>query len=226
MKNACRKGAIALKKASLYTLFILIGIIIGIVISNVLYVTTGYSLFSRGANQQTSAADISNAELTALAYTALEYISEGNYQALSRITHPEFGVVFSPYATVALSTNKCFQANQIASFGSDSTNYVWGVQEGSGEPIEMTPGDYFAKYILIKDYLNAPVIGINRIVKSGNALENITEVFPEVKFVDFHVPGGDKDSTEDFDWSSLRLGFEEYDGKLWLTVILNSKWTV
>jgi hypothetical protein len=177
----------------------MIGVVIGIVISSVLYVTTGYSLFSRDTDQQPSAAGVSNAELTELAYTVLGYISDGNYPALSKAAHPEFGVVFSPYATVALSTNKCFQKDQIAAFGSDSTVYVWGVQEGTGEPIEMTAGDYITNYILAKDFRGASVIGINRIVKSGNALENITEVFPDVKFVDFHIPGGEKDSTEDFD---------------------------
>ena len=204
----------------------MIGVVIGIVISSLLYVTTGYSLFGRDTDQQPSAAGVSNAELTELAYNVLGYISNGNYSALSKVTHPEFGVVFSPYATVALSTNKCFQKDQIAAFGSDNTAYVWGVQEGTGEPIEMTAGDYFTKYILTKDFRDAPIIGINRIVKRGNALENMTEVFPDVKFVDFHIPGGEKDSSEDFDWSSLRLGFEEFEGKLWLTVILSSKWTV
>lgn len=207
-------------------LFILIGVIVGIMISSILYVMTGYSLFSRASTIQPSAVETSNAELTELAYTVLGYISHGDYHALSRITHPEFGVVFSPYATVELTRNKCFQADQIASFGSDNTVYVWGVQEGTGEPIEMTPVDYFTKYIFAKDYFSASVIGVNRIIKSGNALENITEVFPDVKFVDFHIPGGDKDSSEDFNWSSLRLGFEEYEGKLWLTLIMNSKWTV
>jgi hypothetical protein len=187
--------------------------------------TMGYTLFEGATDQPKAAADMNNAELTSLAYTVVGYIKDGNYRALSRIAHPEFGVVFSPNATVALATNKCFQADQIAAFGSDNTIYVWGIQDGTGEPIEMTVVDYLAEYVLAKDYFNASIIGINQIVKSGNALENIKEVFPEVKFVDFHIPGDEKDSAEDIGWTSLRLGFEEYDNKLWLTLILASKWT-
>ena len=217
---------ISLKKSLLYTLFILIGVIVGIVISNVLFVTMGNPLFGSVPDQPVSTVATNNEELTSLAYSVLGYISDRNYPALSRVAHPEFGVVFAPCATVNLTTNKCFQADQIAAFGSDNTLYVWGVQEGTGEPIEITVADYFTDCILCKDYFNAPVIGVNRIVKSGNALENIVEVFPDVKFIDFHVPGGEKGSNEDFCWTSLRLGFEEYNGKLWLTVIMNSKWTV
>lgn len=195
-------------------------------ISSLLYVMTGYSLFKSAPDTPASANDICNAELTKLAYTVLEYIEQRDYAGLSQVAHPEYGVVFSPYATVSLATNKCFQTKQIAAFDTDQTVYVWGVHEGTGEPIEMTPESYLTEYVLDKDYIGASVIGVNRIVKSGNALENITEVFPDVKFVDFHIPGGEKDSTDDFGWSSLRLGFEEYEGKQWLTVILNSRWTV
>jgi len=203
----------------------MIGVVVGIMISTVLYVAVGPP---GGVNNRPSATFLNNnnAELTGFAYKVLGYINTGDYQALSQVAHPEYGVVFSPYATVSLTKNKCFQTDQIAAFGSDQTVYIWGVQDGIGEPIEMTAASYFSEYILDRDYINASVIGVNRIVKSGNALENITEEFPDIRFIDFHIPGGDKDSTEDLCWSSLRLGFEEYDGKLWLTLILNSKWTV
>jgi len=149
-----RKKAKSLKKPLLYILFILIGIIVGIVISNVLYVTTGYSLFGHPADKPTSAKDIDNADLAMLAYSVLEHISDGNYTALSRVAHPEYGIVFSPYATVSLATNKCFQTKQIAEFSADNKLYVWGVNEVTGEPIEMTPEDYFAQYVLARDYIN------------------------------------------------------------------------
>ena len=221
-----RKRANCLKKKILYVLFILVGIVAGIVISNVLYVTMGHPFFPGTPEAPAPDAKMDNLELTSLAYTVLGYISDGDYAALSRVAHPEFGVVFSPDATVALATNKCFRADQIASFGTDQTVYFWGVNEGTGEPINLTASSYFSDYITACDYSGASIIGVNRIVKSGNALENMLELFPDVKFVDFHIPGGEKDSAGDYGWTSLRLGFEEYEGKLWLAVIINSRWTV
>ena len=215
-----------LKKLLPRALLLLSGLIVGIIAATALFVFTGFSFFDRFSKEAPPSGDMSNTELTTLAFSVLEYIKSGDYYALSNIAHPEFGVVFSPHATVTPSTNRCFRADQIAAFGDDTNVYVWGILSGSGEPIEMTPVDYFYKFVFDKDYTAAPVVGINHIVRSGNALENITEVFPNVKFVDFHIAGGDMDPTDDFAWSSLRLGFEEYDGRLRLTVVIHSMWTV
>jgi len=207
-------------------LAILIGVFAGALISNVIFAVTGFSLFGRAPKRIDAPVVASDADLAVAALNVVGYISGNDFDALSDVVHPDYGVVFSPYATVTLSTNKRFSAGQVAMFGNDSTVYVWGVYDGSGEPIEMTPAAYFSEFVFSRNYCEAPVIGVNRIIKSGNALENITEMFPGVKFVDFHIPGGEKDSLEELDWSSLRLGFEEEDGRLWLTVILNSRWTV
>jgi len=207
-------------------LLILSGLIAGFLVASVIHSTTGFSLFKRAGEKPSASVNSDNAELTALAYGVLEYIRDGDFISLSRVAHPDFGVVFSPYATVTLSTNRRFSAMQIAGFENDTTVYVWGVQDGSGEPIELTPVDFFAEYVYTKNYTCASVLGINRIVKSGNALENMTDEFPGLRFVEFHVPGGEKDTSEELAWGSLRLGFEEHEGALWLTVIVNSRWTV
>ena len=215
-----------MKKPFPRVIMIIISVIAGVAISSAFFVAAGISIFGRTPEKQPVSGDVSNAELTALAYGVLDYIKDGDYEALSLLAHPELGVVFSPSATVTLSTNRRFSAEQIAGFDNDSTVYIWGVFNGSGEPIEMTLDEYFAEFVFPRDYRGASVIGINRIVRTGNALENITDVFPDAKFVDFHIPGGERDPTEELDWSSLRLGFEEYDGSLWLTAIINSRWTV
>jgi hypothetical protein len=171
------------------------------------------------------AEQIHNSELIEKAYAVLDDIKNGDYGALARSVHPEYGVIFSPYATISLSSNKCFTSNQVADFETDANAYVWGVYDGSGDPIEMTPAEYFARFVYNKDFSRAPAIGVNYVVRSGNALENITEVFPDVRFVEFHSPGDDK-NPDSHSWNSLRLGFEEYAGALRLTVILHSEWTV
>jgi len=218
---------IDLKKSFNRVLFLLIGVVAGFVIAGLVFVATGFSIFGGAPEKPPSSASLTNAELTAVAFEVLESIRDGDFAALSRFAHPDFGIVFSPYATISLLTNRCFSAEQIASFGSDSNMYVWGVLSGSGEPIEMTPVDYFAEFVFPRDYFAcASVIGVNRIVTSGNALENILEEFPGLLFVDFHIPGGARDEPDELDWSSLRLGFEDIGGSLWLTVILRSTWMV
>ena len=214
-----------MKKPLVGALSIVAGVVAGILIAGVIFATTGFSIFGKIRENPTSSAEVRNNELTALAYNILSDLEDGDFQALSLAAHPEYGVVFSPYATITLSKSKCFQSEQIALFGSDTNAYVWGVYAGSGEPIEMTVADYLAQFVLYRDYSASAILGVNRIVRKGNALENITDVFPNLQFVDFHIPGNADNDGEDCAWSSLRLGFEEYDGSLWLTVILSSRWT-
>ena len=201
---------------------ILCGIIAGALIISAIYTFTGFSVFG-SAQRKTASADADNADMTMLAYRVLEYVKDDDYVALSHVVHPEYGVVLSPYATINLATDRRFSAEEVAGFGTDSSVYVWGVYNGRGEPIELTPAEYIEKFVPAEDFLNAKTIGINQIVRSGNALENITDVFPNVQFIDFHISADD--SADELDWSSLRLGFEEYNGYYRLITIVYSTWT-
>ena len=218
----------SLKKIFPLILVVVICVVAGILISSAIYSITGFSLFGREREKPPATDDISNADLNALAYSVLESIKNSDYAALSRVAHPVLGVLFSPQATVTKSSNKCFRPEEIAAFGTDTNIYVWGVNSASGEPIEMTPSEYISRFVFFKDYTTAPFIGVNHIVRSGNALENITDVFPDMQFIEFHIPGrnGGQYPIEDYDWSTLRLGFEKHDGNLWLTAIIHSEWAV
>ena len=201
------------------------GLVAGALIAGAVYAFTGFSVFGRIRDRTVSADEVFSSELTATAYEVLDCIKAGDFAQLARFVHPELGVMFSPNATVTPSANKRFSAEEIAAFGGDTNIYVWGVYSAGGEPIEMTPAEYFTRFVFCKDYTTAPYLGVNSIVRSGNALENITEVFPNIQYIDFHMPGGGHSPIDDTEWSSLRLGFEELDGRLWLTVITHSEWS-
>ena len=163
-----------------------------------------------------------NAALVEVSYDILKCIKDSDYAALSRITHPVSGLLFSPYATILETGAKTFTPAQVSAFAADKTEYVWGVYDGSAEPINLTPRDYFAEFVFDCDFTRAGVVGVNRTVRTGNALENLTEIRPGVRYIEFHIPD-DGDATN---WRSLRLGFEEHNGFLMLTVILHSENTV
>ncbi|MDR2569404.1 MAG: hypothetical protein LBD23_03770 [Oscillospiraceae bacterium] len=217
-------GAVKIKKPLFPIIMIISGIIAGFLISSAIYAFTGFSVFSSVKSNTESANDTANADITMLAYKVLESVRDGDFYALSRIVHPEYGVVLSPCATINLTTDRHFSAEQIATLDTDTTDYIWGIYNESGEPIVLTPLEYINEFIPAANHIEAPVIGINQIIKSGNALENITDVFPNVQFVDFHISEGE--SSEEIDWSSLRLGFEKYNNSLRLIAIVYSRWTV
>jgi len=210
------------KKTLISVLIVVTAVIAGVLITSAVYALTGFSLFT-ASQRKTNSPDTNSAAMVTLAYSILENIKDDDFAALSHVVHPEKGIVLSPYATINLDTNRRFSAEETAAFATDSHIYVWGVYNGSGEPIEMTPAEYFAEFIPAADFMDTSMIGINQVVRSGNALENMTELFENVQFIDFHLPGAD--NADQPAWSSLRLGFEEYKGQLWLVTIVYSTWT-
>jgi len=210
-----------MKKSILGLLCAFAGIIAGalgllLIINNV---PEARELFVKESHEEAAAAE--KRDLVDIALELAGHMKNGDYEAVSEVVHPEYGVYFSPSAKVTLSSNKRFTTKEVAKFGSDDTNYVWGVESDIGSPIDITAADYFASYVFDSDYTSPAYIGVNNIVKSGNDLDNVKDVFPEAEFVDLYNPGTKEQ--EYADWSILRLVFEEYNGQYKLVAVIHSE---
>ncbi len=211
---------------------ILIALIVGIAIGFAAYMLVFGDLIKKPAaappqppaSNTAAVQPLEEDSFLGLATNVLSCIEARDWAALSGYVHPEYGVVFVPYSTINLSANKCFTASDVKSFGSSTDVYVWGVYDGTGEPISLTVADYFTKFVYDRDYLAAPIMSIDHILQTGNSLENISEVFPNCRYVEFHFPGTEE--LDGIDWSTLRLVFEEYGGKMMLTAVIHSQWTI
>lgn len=164
-------------------------------------------------------------DVISTARAAVALIKSGSYDKLAEMVHPEDGVYFVPYSYVDLSSNMHFTAEQTATFATDENEYLWGYTDGEGAPINLTPKQYFEKYVFNQDYTAAPIIGHNYITKTGNSIENVQEVFPDCQFVDFHFSGFDP-QLGGMDWCTLRLVFREYEGVYKIVAIIHAQWTI
>lgn len=167
----------------------------------------------------------SNRVLLSRAFTVLSDLNNQDYTTLATMIHPKKGVTFTPYSTVDSDANLNFSADQISKAAGDAEKYLWGLTDGQGTPIKLTMPEYFAQYVYNADYLQAPEIGVDQIMASGNSIENVTEAYPNGRFVEFHFPGLDENK-KGFDWCSLKLVFEAYLGDYKLVGIIHSQWTV
>lgn len=160
-----------------------------------------------------------------LACQAVETMKQGDYEALSRMIHPEKGVLFAPYSTVDPETNLTFSAQEIARLEENTKKYFWGSSNGSGLPIELTLLEYFKTFVFHTDYTMVPEIGVNQILKTGNSLENVLQVYEDGVTVEFHFPSL-SEKTEGMDWCSLKLVFEPYEKTYKIVAIVHSQWTI
>ena len=116
-------------------------------------------------------------------------------------------------------------AQQIAALDQDETVYTWGVLDGKGTPIQMTGKEYFQRYVFNADYTQAPQVGVDEVLSTGNAMENVRDSYPDGRFVEYHFPGLD-DRREGYDWCSLKLVFEPYQCGWYLVGLIHSEWTI
>jgi hypothetical protein len=107
----------------------------------------------------------------------------------------------------------------------DETLYRWGVFDGSGEPIEMTFLDYYARFIYDADFAWPAAVGFNEIVGAGNTINNLAEVYPQAQVVEFHLPGSDP-RFGGLDWRSLRLALEQVGDTWYLVAVVHDEWTI
>lgn len=166
-----------------------------------------------------------NTVLLNRATAVITALRDHDYVTLATMVHPVDGVVFTPYSTVDLEANLRFSAAQIAALDGDSQTYVWGFTDGKGDEIELTISDYLARYVYNANFANAPILGIDEVMGTGNALENVAEVFPDGRFVEYYFPGLNPDHNG-FDWCGLKLVFSVYDGEYKLAALIHSEWTI
>ena len=153
----------------------------------------------------------------------LRYLKDRDFKELSLIVHKDKGVVFSPYAFVEERAVKFTSAKLKALRLSDK--FLWGVYDGSGYPMNLSVDDYFKSFIFDRDFTQAQQIGIDRLVKTGNTISNIDQVFPKGRFIEYHFPGFDP-AYVGMDWASLRLVFEEVGGEFMLVCVVHDAWTI
>lgn len=151
-------------------------------------------------------------------------IRDQDWAALAGTVHPDKGVTFTPYSSVS-DSDLCFTPAEVAAFGSDSKVYLWGSYDGSGAPMSLTVEEYFAQFVGNADYTRAPFLAVDRVISSGNAVENVADAYPDAQFVELYYSGLDE-TQEGFDWCALKLVFEPVDGVLMLVGVIHSEWTI
>jgi hypothetical protein len=144
--------------------------------------------------------------------------------ALAEYVDPEKGVRFSPY-TFVNDTDLVFGADELAALPGSTDLHEWGTFDGSGEPIQLTYDDYDARFIYSLDFQTFEDVGYNRVLKTGNTINNTAEFYPGSIIVEYHFPGSPTDYSG-MDWQSLRLVFQDTGGVWYLVGVVHDGWTI
>lgn len=152
-------------------------------------------------------------------------LKEKDAKKIAAFVHPVKGVRFTPYTYISLEDDIVFTKEEMEGFFNNQKEYLWGYYDGTGDEIRLTPSEYYEKFVYAKDYAEAEKVGYNEVLSSGNMLENQFEVYEDPIVVEYYFSGFDP-QYGGMDWRSLRLVFEEYEGKWVLSGIINNQWTI
>lgn len=151
-----------------------------------------------------------------------------NVATLSLFVHPRKGLRFSPYHSVNLAKagDLVFTRSQIRSLRASKKRYLWGEEDGSGDPIRLTFAAYHRRFIYDHDYSRAKQVTYNSdTLSSGNLINNIRESYPSAIIVEYHFSGFEE-KYGGMDWTSLWLVFEKQENEWYLVGIAHGEWTI
>ncbi|RZK41601.1 MAG: hypothetical protein EOO90_10480 [Pedobacter sp.] len=162
--------------------------------------------------------------INAVGQEVLASLAKADFAELSKY-FSEDGVRFSPYGYIDTVNSKKLTAEEFIEAVNKKWVLTWGSYDGTGDPIKLNVREYLKKFVYNADYLNAEAVGYNEVMKQGNSINNIKEIFPNHRFVDYHFSGFDQ-SVNGMDWTSLRLVFENRKGEYFLVAIIHDQWTI
>lgn len=218
--------AFFMKRAALPLILLLAGFALGLLCSVSLWISPASSSPSQPqAEDSQTPPSLTTTGLLQTACRITDALQAQDYETLASYVHPDRGVTFTPYSTVDFQQDQRFSADQIKNLAQDTTTYTWGYEDGRGEPIQMTIPQYLERFVFDADYTQAPQVGVDQIITSGNALENLTEAYPGCRFVDFCYLSRDP-ASEGLDWCSLKLVFAGKDGVWYLVGVVHGEWTI
>ena len=151
-------------------------------------------------------------------------LRQRDMQRLATFVHPMRGVRFSPYVSAQPNSDRRFTRAQLLNAWRSRRRFLWGEQDGSGDPIRLTFRRYFAQYVYDKDFARVTEVSYNTIGNPGTLINNLLETYPQAIFVSYFHPGSDP-RYGGMDWRSLWLVYEQHRGTWYLVGIAHGEWT-
>ena len=151
-------------------------------------------------------------------------LKENDFAELRKYFSEE-GVLFSPYGYIDIATSKKLTPDDFLTAVNKKWVLTWGNYDGAGDPIKLTVTDYLKKFVYNADYVNAEAIGFDEVMKQGNSVNNLKEIYPNRHFIDYHFSGFDQ-KLKGMDWTSLRLVIEKQNGEYFLVAVIHDQWTI
>lgn len=148
-------------------------------------------------------------------------LESGDGDLLAQAVHPERGVRLR---LNWWNPELLFRGDQLPELFASSQEYQWGIEDGSGEPIE---GSFSAIVypMLQEDLLGSTETACKEILQGGSAgLVQLPQSYPSDTYYSFHRPG-----TEEFsglNWGTWVVGMERWQKAFYISFLVHFDWEI
>lgn len=155
----------------------------------------------------------------------LQSLKDKDIQTLATYINLATKVRFSPYSYVNTGLDIMMDAQETLEAYKDTERVInrW-IQDGSGEPINLTMQKYFQRFVYDTDFVNAPEVIQNQEIMRGNIINNVSDVYKNVEIIEFYIPGTNP-KYGGMDRRSLTLVLKKIDEKWYLIGVIHNEWT-
>ena len=170
--------------------------------------------------------DIVQAEfdITTSSETVITILQDNQLWNLVEWIHPEKWIRFSPYTYIDVEEHNILFSGDI--INNTDQNYVWGYTDWKWDAIELSISDYISMYAGNADYIwSATEVLIDYETMRWNNLNNINEIYPDSKYIEYYISGFDP-QYDGMDWKSITIVFEEFEWEYYVVWIINWSWTI
>lgn len=153
-----------------------------------------------------------------------EKIQTDSFQGWKTFSSNE--VFFSPYAYVDTNTLAIVSAEDLSNLFSSDQKMMWGIQDGTGDSLQLNFSDYEQRYINDFDLMDTSIVKysiVNNLKAYGNEVHNVHLIYPEALLVEAYKPA---EGEMGMDWRSLIFVIEKRNGELELLGLVHNEWTI
>ena len=118
-------------------------------------------------------------------------IKQNNWEQVGTDVSGPKGIRIYPYAYVDMEKDVFLNRTEMQQAWKENAVRTWGRYDGTGEQIKLSFREYVKTFIYDVDFANAEKVSYNEIVGKGNSLNNLSEVYPAAKFIEYHFSGFD-----------------------------------
>lgn len=154
----------------------------------------------------------------------IEAVMQEDWQTIANYVHPEKGLLLSPHVHVE-DDAVVIEKDKVSSLLASEEVFDWGLYDGKGTPIELTPAEYVEEFLDMTPYEQPDEILVNDLQDRGNTINNVQEKYPDAEIIEYYYGGSEEYAG--IDWSSVLFVYEKSEsGDVQLIAIVRDMWTI